>query len=57
MKALCTFLLSDDYGNYWSSSICPGKDNRAYSLYFRSGDMGWSIEGRQRGYSVRAVCP
>ncbi len=47
----------DDYGNYWSSSICPGKDNRAYSLYFRSSDMGWSIEGRQRGYSVRAVCP
>ena len=57
MKALCTFLLSDDHGNYWSSSICPGKDNRAYSLYFRSSDMGWSIEGRQRGYSVRAVCP
>ena len=44
------------YGNYWSSSLYPGYDGYAYSLYFDSGGWYWHGE-RYYGRSVRAVRP
>ena len=44
-------------GIYWSSSLRPGSDYLACSLYFDSGYWHWSLLDRVYGHSVRAVCP
>ncbi len=45
------------YGHFWSSSLSPDYDYRAYALYFRSGSWDTSYYGRRYGLSVRGVCP
>ena len=45
-------------GYYWSRTLDSGKSNRAFNLYFSSGNVEWNDEiGRYRyyGYAVRAV--
>ena len=44
------------YGNYWSSSLSTSGSSGAYDLYFGLSYVGWYIDGRYCGLSVRAVC-
>ena len=43
-------------GDYWSSSLNTNYSSHAFSLGFRSGDVGWRDYGRCYGRSVRPVC-
>ena len=43
------------YGYYWSSSLCTGRSNSAFSVYFYSGDVLRSNYYRYYGFSVRPV--
>ena len=44
-------------GYFWSSSLSPDYDYRAYYLGFYSGGWNWCDNGRYSGRSVRAVRP
>ena len=44
------------YGYYWSSSLGTGNPSDAYDLYFNSGSVDWSDDGRCIGFTVRPVC-
>lgn len=43
-------------GNYWSSSSKMNDNYNTYGLSFNSSNVGWGINGRYIGLSVRAVC-
>lgn len=45
------------FGYYWSSSLYEGLSDFAYELYFGSGYVLRSLNGRNYGRSVRPVCP
>ena len=53
------WLVNDERGDYWSSSLRPSDESIAYSLDFVSGGVGWDDQGciRYEGRSVRPVCP
>ncbi|MBO5718848.1 MAG: InlB B-repeat-containing protein, partial [Bacteroidales bacterium] len=44
-------------GFYWSSSLSESYLYSAYRLYFSSGHVSLSSFSRNRGHTVRAVCP
>ena len=48
--------LAGEYGLYWSSSLDADYPNYAWYFLFRSDYQGVIGNGRQRGFSVRAVC-
>lgn len=43
-------------GYYWSSSLSTNLESFADYLYVQSGGLGWSLDYRSNGYSVRPVC-
>ena len=45
------------HGFYWSSSLNTGITSYAYYLDFFSSYVGWDYFGRDKGRSVRPVCP
>ena len=43
-------------GSYWSRTLSSGNQGGAYSLYFKSGILGfWKFDNRGYGFTVRAV--
>ncbi|MBR4251816.1 MAG: hypothetical protein IKQ15_05920, partial [Kiritimatiellae bacterium] len=46
---------SGSYGRYWSSTPGSSRSDRAWNLYFGSGDFYRSRSSRDYGFSVRAL--
>lgn len=44
-------------GNYWSRSLYFSYSDYAYALSFSSGNVTWSYDSRNAGFSVRPVVP
>ena len=44
------------FGFCWSSSLYSGDLYLVYGVYFDSDDVGWSINPRYSGFTVRPVC-